>query len=73
MSYEEARALDTTSQTAFAVTIICAVFIGETLQVTRLEPKPATVVILSVLGIVGVVSVGVGVHFHRRARRVQSD
>ncbi len=69
MSYDEARALDTKSQTAFAVTIICGLFIGETLQVTRLQPKPATVVILSLLGVIGVVSVGVGIHFHRLARR----
>jgi hypothetical protein len=73
MSYDVARALDTKSQTAFAVTIICGLFIGETLQVTRLEPQPATAVILSLLGIVGVVSVGVGIHFYRRARRARID
>jgi len=54
------------SQTAFAVSIICLGFVAETMTVARGNPRPATVVVLSILAAVGVGSVVVGVVWHRR-------
>jgi hypothetical protein len=57
-----------TSQTYFAVAFICLCFVAETLNFARGNPYPATKVVLSVLGVVGVYSVGAGIHYHRKAR-----
>ena len=68
MSYEKSRALNNTSQTAFAVAIICLVFVAETMQISRGHPQAAAAAILSVLAVVGVSAVVRGVYFYRRAK-----
>jgi len=60
------------SQTAFAVSIICLGFVAETMTVARGNPRPATVVVLSILAAVGVGSVVIGSVWHRRCKE-QSD
>lgn len=54
------------SQTAFAVAIICGVFVAETMQITRGHPEPASVVILVILGVVSVGALVAGIVWHRR-------
>jgi hypothetical protein len=54
------------SQTAFAVAIICGIFVAETMQLTRGHPEPASVVILSILGLVSIIALVVGIVWHRR-------
>ena len=56
------------SQTYFAVAFICLSFLAETLNFARGNPLPATVVVLSILGVVGVYSVGAGIYYHRKAK-----
>lgn len=53
------------SQTAFAVSIICLGFVAETLNVARGNPKTATVVVLSILAVIGVGSLVAGIIWHR--------
>jgi hypothetical protein len=53
------------SQTAFAVFFICLCFVGETLNFARGNPRPATVIVLSLLAAVGLGSVVMGVVWHR--------
>jgi hypothetical protein len=54
------------SQTAFAISLICLCFVAETLTVARGAPRPAAVVVLSILAAVGLASLVVGVVWHRR-------
>jgi hypothetical protein len=54
------------SQTAFAVSFICLCFVAETLNFARGNPRPGTVVVLSLLAVVGIGAVVVGVVWHRR-------
>lgn len=54
------------SQTAFAIAFICLCFVAETLNFARGNPRPATVVVLSLLGVLGIGSVIAGVIWHRR-------
>jgi len=54
------------SETVFAVAIICLGFVAETMNVARVNPRPATVVVLSILAAVGVGSLVIGVAWHRR-------
>ncbi|MES3035452.1 MAG: hypothetical protein V4813_15740 [Gemmatimonadota bacterium] len=54
------------SQTAFAIAFICLCFVAETLNFARGNPRPGTIVVLSILAAVGIGSVVVGVVWHRR-------
>jgi hypothetical protein len=60
------------SQTAFAVSIICLGFVAETLNFARGNPRPGTVIVLSLLAAVGVGSVVMGVVWHRRYKAQSS-
>ncbi len=61
------------SQTAFAISFICLCFVAETLNVARGNPRPAAIVVLSILAAVGVGSVVMGVVWHRRYKAQSSS
>ncbi|MCC7054482.1 MAG: hypothetical protein IT355_14530 [Gemmatimonadaceae bacterium] len=56
------------SQTYFAVAFVCLCFVAETLNFARGNPYRATVVVLTLLGVLGVYSLGAGIYYHRKAK-----
>ena len=56
------------SALAFGVTVICGLFILETVQAHRVQPHPASPFIWATLGAVATVGTALGLWFRRKAR-----
>ena len=54
---------------ALGICVICFVLLVETSIADHAQPNPASPVVWTVLGVVGVVALAVHLHFRARARR----